>query len=120
VGIVRPGTRRYAWRHNIYTGLGSQSSVPYVLFGVVLHPAPGCCFPEGLLMCSKVPDPPLYSLGGRCLVGYKVGVLVGLHDMSPNRITGEFEEEPTFLLPCRYPGCMPDRTALPKCTTTLC
>jgi hypothetical protein len=24
------------------------------------------------------------------IVGYKVGVLVGLHGMSPSRITGEF------------------------------
>jgi hypothetical protein len=41
-------------------------------------------------MCSEVPDPPLYNPGGRCLVGYKVVVLVGLHGMSPSRITGEF------------------------------
>jgi hypothetical protein len=33
---------------------------------------------------------PLYSLGGGCVVGYKVGVLVELHDTSPSRITGEF------------------------------
>jgi hypothetical protein len=36
--------------HKIYTGSGSKSSVPYVLFGVVLRPALGCCSPEGLSM----------------------------------------------------------------------
>jgi hypothetical protein len=35
-------------------------------------------------------DPPLYSPGGGFLVGYKAGVLVGLHGISPSRITGEF------------------------------
>jgi hypothetical protein len=35
VGIARPGTQRYAQGHKIYIGSGSQSSVPYVLFGVV-------------------------------------------------------------------------------------
>jgi hypothetical protein len=39
-------------RHKIYTGSGSQSSVPYVLFTVVLRPALGCCSPEGLWMCG--------------------------------------------------------------------
>jgi hypothetical protein len=37
-------------RHDIYTGSGSQSSVPYVLFGVVLRPSPRSCSPEGLWM----------------------------------------------------------------------
>jgi hypothetical protein len=69
VGITRTGTRRYARGHKIYTGSGSQSSVPYVLIGVVLCPAPRCCFSEGLWMCSKVLSPPLYSPGGGCLVG---------------------------------------------------
>jgi hypothetical protein len=36
------------------------------------------------------PGPPLYSPGGGFLVGYKAGVLVGLHGTSPSRITGEF------------------------------
>jgi hypothetical protein len=90
VGIARPGTQRYARGHKIYTGLGSQSSVPYVLFGVVLHPALGCCSLQGLWISSYVPDPPLYSAGGGFLVGYKVGVLVGLHGISPSRITGGF------------------------------
>jgi hypothetical protein len=35
-------------RHEIYTGSGSQSSVPYVLFGVVLRPALGL-FPGGIV-----------------------------------------------------------------------
>jgi hypothetical protein len=39
---------------------------------------------------DQVPDPPLYSPGGGFLVGYKAGVLVGLHGTSPSRITGEF------------------------------
>jgi hypothetical protein len=34
-------------------------------------------------------QPPLYSPGGGCLVGYKAGVLVGLHKASPSRSTGE-------------------------------
>jgi hypothetical protein len=41
-------------------------------------------------MFSKVSDPPLYSPGGGFLVGYKAGVLVGLHRASPSRSTGEF------------------------------
>jgi hypothetical protein len=39
---------------------------------------------------GEVPGPPLYGSGGGFLVGYKVGVLVGLHGTSPSRITGEF------------------------------
>jgi hypothetical protein len=35
-------------RHEIYTGSGSQSSVPYVLFGVALRPVLRYCSPEGL------------------------------------------------------------------------
>jgi hypothetical protein len=46
--------------------------------------------PEGLWMSSLVPGPPLYSPGGGFLVGYKAGVLVGLHRASPSRSTGEF------------------------------
>jgi hypothetical protein len=41
-------------------------------------------------MSTYVLGPPLYSSGGGCLFGYKVGVLVGLHGMSPSRITEEF------------------------------
>jgi hypothetical protein len=37
-------------RHKIYTGSGSQRSVPYVLFRVLLRPALRCCSPEGLWM----------------------------------------------------------------------
>jgi hypothetical protein len=35
-------------------------------------------------------SPPLYSPGGGFLVGYKAGVLVGLHGTSPSRIIGNF------------------------------
>jgi hypothetical protein len=41
-------------------------------------------------MCGSIPGPPLYSPGGGCLVGYKVGVLVGVHTVSPSSSTGEF------------------------------
>jgi hypothetical protein len=47
---LEPEGMREDTRHKIYTGLGSQSSVPYILFGVVLRPAPRCCSPEGLSM----------------------------------------------------------------------
>jgi hypothetical protein len=33
----------------------------------------------------------LYSVGGECLVGYKIRVQIGLHGMSPYRIIGEFK-----------------------------
>jgi hypothetical protein len=76
-------------RHKIYTGSDSQSSVPYVLFGVVLRPALGVV-PRRDCLFGWVPGPPLYSPGGGFLVGYKAGVLVGLHRVSPSRSTGEF------------------------------
>jgi hypothetical protein len=60
------------------------------LFGVVYRAVRLVLSPEGLWMSSYVPGPPLYSPGGGCLVGYKVGVLIGLHDTSPSRITKEF------------------------------
>jgi hypothetical protein len=42
-------------------------------------------------VCSpRYPNPPLYSPGDGFLVGYKVGILVGSHGMSPTRITWEF------------------------------
>jgi hypothetical protein len=50
-------------RHKIYTGSGSQSSVPYVLFGVVLRPALRCCSPEGL-GCSARYEALLYIVQG--------------------------------------------------------
>jgi hypothetical protein len=34
--------------------------------------------------------PPLYSPGGGFLVGYKAGVLIGLHGTSHSRVTGKF------------------------------
>jgi hypothetical protein len=46
----KPEGVRKDTRHKIYTGSGSQSSVPYILFRVVLRPALGCFPPEGLLM----------------------------------------------------------------------
>jgi hypothetical protein len=55
-----------------------------------IAPCAWCCSPEGLWMSSLVPGPLLYSPGGGFLVGYKEGVLVGLHRASPNRSTGEF------------------------------
>jgi hypothetical protein len=45
----------------------------------------------GLFTCPARYPSLLYIVqGGGFLVGYKVGVLVGLHGTSPNRITGEF------------------------------
>jgi hypothetical protein len=39
---------------------------------------------------ARYPAHPLHSPRGGFLVGYKAGVLVGLHRTSPSRITGEF------------------------------
>jgi hypothetical protein len=47
---LEPEDTREDTRHNIYTGSGSQGGEPYVLIGVVLCPALGCCSPEGLCM----------------------------------------------------------------------
>jgi hypothetical protein len=70
--------------HKIYTGSGCQGGEPYVLFGrSSMVPCAWC-------WVVQVPGPPLYSPGGGFLVGYKAGVLVGLHGMSPSRIIGEF------------------------------
>jgi hypothetical protein len=75
-------------RHKIYTGSGRQGGEPYVLFGIKYG---ALRFVLGLVQVpGLVPGPPLYSPGGGFLVGYKAGVLVGLHGTSPNRITGEF------------------------------
>jgi hypothetical protein len=46
--------------------------------------------PGGIVDVRLGTRPPLYSPGGGCLVDYKRGVLVGLHETSPSRITGEF------------------------------
>jgi hypothetical protein len=46
--------------------------------------------PGGIVDVRLGTSPPLYSLGGGFLVGYKAGVLVVLHGTSPSRITGEF------------------------------
>jgi hypothetical protein len=74
--------------HKIYTGSGRQGGEPYVLFwDQVWHPALGVGWDQVL---GQVAGPPLYSPGGGFLVGYKEGVLVGLHGTSPSRITGEF------------------------------
>jgi hypothetical protein len=76
--------------HKIYTGLGCQGGEPYVLFGGIKYGALRLVLVEIRSGARLGTDPPLYSPGGRFLVGYKAGVLVGLHRTSPNRITGEF------------------------------
>jgi hypothetical protein len=74
--------------HKIYTGSGCQGGKPYVLFGgSSMAPCAWCWVVQ---VPAYVPGPPLYSPGGGFLVGYKAGVLVGLHGTSPSRITGEF------------------------------
>jgi hypothetical protein len=50
-------------RHKIYTGFGSQSSIPYVLFNVVLHLAHGSCPQRDCGCVPRYLDPPLYSPG---------------------------------------------------------
>jgi hypothetical protein len=74
--------------HKIYTGSGCQGGEPYVLFGASsMAPCAWCWLRSGARVGT---GPPLYIPGGGFLVGYKAGVLVGLHGTSPNRITGEF------------------------------
>jgi hypothetical protein len=72
--------------HKIFTGSGRQGGEPYVLFGgSSMAPYAWCWVGSGARLGT---GPPLYSPGGGFLVGYKAGVLVGLHEMSPSRITG--------------------------------
>jgi hypothetical protein len=72
--------------HKIYTGSGCQGGERYVLFGgSSMAPCAWCC--PGARLGTRPSF--IYSRGG-FLVGYKVGVLVGLHGTSPSRITGEF------------------------------
>jgi hypothetical protein len=69
-------------------------------------------------MCGSIPDPPLYSPGGGCLVGYKVGVLVGVHTASPVGVQGNSSRSPSStLFPSlhEYPGSMPDSTSALLC-----
>jgi hypothetical protein len=74
--------------HKIYTGSDRQGGEPYVLFGdQVWRPALSVGLRSGARLGTR---PSFISLGGRFLVGYKAGVLVGLHGTSPSRITGEF------------------------------
>jgi hypothetical protein len=74
--------------HKVYTGSGCQGGEPYVLFGdQVWLPALGVGLRSGVGLGTR---PSLYSPGGGFLVGYKAGVLVGLHGTSPSRITREF------------------------------
>jgi hypothetical protein len=73
----------------IYTGSSNQSSVPYVLFGVVLRPALGVV-PRRIVCSARYPALLYIVQGGGFLVGYKAGILVGLHRVSPSRSTGEF------------------------------
>jgi hypothetical protein len=56
----------------------------------ISRPALGCRSRRDCRCSARYPSPPLYSPGGGFLVGYKAGVLIGLHGMSPRRITGEF------------------------------
>jgi hypothetical protein len=91
--IGRPRTRRYAQGH------GTQD---LYRFGLprwrALRPVWGIKYGALRLVLVEircpskypVPGPPLYSPGGGFLVGYKAGVLVGLHGTSPSRITREF------------------------------
>jgi hypothetical protein len=71
----------------IYTGSSNQSSVPYVLFGVVLRPALGVV-PRRIVCSARYPALLYIVQGGGFLVGYKAGILVGLHRVSPSRSTG--------------------------------
>jgi hypothetical protein len=74
--------------HKIYTGSGRQDGEPYVLFGdQVWRPALGVGLRSGARLGTR---PSFIQSGGRFLVGYKAGVLVGLHGTSPSRNTGEF------------------------------
>jgi hypothetical protein len=74
--------------HKSYTGSGRRSSERYVLFGDHMW---RLALGVGLVQVpDSVFDPPFYSPSGGFLVGYKAGVLVGLHGTRPNRITREF------------------------------
>jgi hypothetical protein len=76
-------------RHKIYTGSGRQGGEPYVLFGGSSMAPCAWCWVE--IRCPDRYPALLYIVrGGGFLVGYKAGVLVGLHGTSPSRITGEF------------------------------
>jgi hypothetical protein len=68
--------------HKIYIGSGCQGGEPYVLFGGSSMAPCALCWVE--IRCPARYPTLLY------IVGYKVGVLVGLHGTSPSRITGEF------------------------------
>jgi hypothetical protein len=65
-------------RHKIYTGSGSQRSVPYVLFGVVLRPTLGVV-PRRDCGCPPRYPALLYIVQGR--------VPSRLQGRSPDRIT---------------------------------
>jgi hypothetical protein len=76
--------------HRIYTGSGCQCGEPYVLFGGSSMEPCAWCWVGSDQVPGYVLNPPLCSPGGGFLVGYKAGVLVGLHGTSPTRIIGEF------------------------------
>jgi hypothetical protein len=88
--------------HKIYTGSGRQGGEPYVLFGdQVWHPALGV----GLFRCPARYPALLYIVqGGGFIVGYKAGVLVGLHGMSPSRITRNSSRSPSSSFLAWVPG----------------
>jgi hypothetical protein len=89
--IGRPRTRRYARGHGAqdlyrfgsprWRALRSVWEIKCGALRLVL---------VEIRLSGWVPCRPLYSPGGGFLVGYKAGVLVGLHGTSPSRITGEF------------------------------
>jgi hypothetical protein len=73
--------------HKIYTGSGCQGGELYVLFGgSSMAPCAGCWLRSGARLGTR---PSFILSRGGFLVGYKAGVLVGLHGTSPSRITGE-------------------------------
>jgi hypothetical protein len=89
--IGRPRTQRYVQGH------GTQD---LYRFGLprwrTLRPVWGIKYGALHLVLVEIRCPARYPVllyivqGGGFLVSYKAGVLVGLHRMSPSRITGEF------------------------------
>jgi hypothetical protein len=75
-------------RHKIYIGSGCQGAEPYVLYGGSSMSLYAKCWSRSGARLG--PGPPFYSPGGGFLVGYKAGVLVGLHGTRHSKITGEF------------------------------
>jgi hypothetical protein len=75
--------------HKFCIGSGFEGGEPYVLFGGSSMAPCAWCWVE--IRCPARYPALLYIVqGGGFLIGYKAGVLVGLHGTSPSRITGEF------------------------------